>query len=123
MKSIQKLFLLSVLGLGVYVNQALADEATDNEIHKVVVSHMSSVQGNDAKALANALEKIKADVSEIIKKSLDSDKYSTLQAALSKLDPTAMYAAITQLKIILANVPAHTKDLIMKKYPILQFYM
>lgn len=123
MKSIQKLFLLSVLGLGVYVNQALADEITDNKIHQVVSDHISSIQGGDTKALADALEKIKADVSVIIKNSPDSEKYSTLDAALCKLDPTAMYAAIGHLKTVLANVPAHTKDLIMKKYPILQFYM
>lgn len=123
MKTIQKLFLLSVLGLGVYVNQALADEVTDNKIHQVVSDHINSVQAGDTKALADALEKIKIDVSDIIKNSSDSDKYSTLHAALCKLDPTAMYAAIGHLKTVLANVPTHTKELVLQKYPILKFYM
>lgn len=121
MKSLNKIFLLTVLGLGVYVTEVFADQEIQSKIHKVVETKISSLAGttptNDNSALVRILEEIKADLLDILKTAPDTEQYKKLQAAVKNLNTKNMLVMVGHVKIILANIDDKTKNLILDQVP------
>ncbi|MFA5998522.1 MAG: hypothetical protein WC747_00680 [Candidatus Babeliales bacterium] len=117
MKTIKKIYLLSVLALTVTAQVVRADDATDTKIHNAVETRLATTP-TTAVGLANTLGELKTDILAIIATAPDAANYATLKAAVEKLDPKQMLAMVIHLKNVLEIMPNNTKALILTKVPL-----
>lgn len=138
MKALQKLFLLSVLGLGVLVHEMQAKQAEidisaqnisaqeaaikkqidDLILNKAEKLQQATATGLDLDAIRQILETLKVELMDIIEKSPNPSYYSKLQTALQQLQPTAIYTLIAPFKVILSHASDQTRSQIKSKLPV-----
>ena len=111
MKLLPKLFLLSVLGLGVYVHETFADATVDSQIYAIVEQSLSGKK-LDINSLPTVLTTMKERVSNLIK---DNPEYTKLKEALKNFDTSSAIAAYMQLTKVLSHAPEKTQKLIKEK--------
>lgn len=111
MKVLPKLLLLSVLGLGVYVHETLADATIDAQIYATVEQSLSGKK-LDISSLPTILTSMKQRISDIIK---DNPDYAKLTEALKNFDTSSAIAAYMQLTKVLSCAPEKTQKLIKEK--------
>jgi len=121
MKSLSKIFLLTVLGLGVYVTEVFSNDDIQSKIHNIVQTKISSLAGtapsNDNAALVKILEEIKVDLLEVLSTAPDTEQYKKLQTAIKNLNTKNMLVMVGHVRIILANLDEKTKNLILDHVP------
>jgi hypothetical protein len=117
MKTIKKLFLLTVLGIGVYVN-VNADNiqaqirAKINEHKQEIANITNSIQLNNFLArLKNAALAILNDAGEL------SPRNQALKEALESLNPADKFSIAANIKPILANLDADISATIKNAIP------
>ncbi|MCX5924530.1 MAG: hypothetical protein NTZ68_03850 [Candidatus Dependentiae bacterium] len=117
MKTIKKIYLLSVLVLAVTAQGAPANIiTTDTRIHNAVEARLAKNFAN-AKDLATTLGSLKIEILAIIDAAPDAANYATLRAAVDKLEPEKMLAMVIHLKTVLKSMPDNTSALILAKVP------
>lgn len=121
MKSLSKIFLLTVLGLGVYVTEVFSNDDIQSRIHNIVQTKISLLAGttpsNDNAALVKILEEIKVDLLDVLSTAPDTEQYKKLQTAVKNLNTKNMLVMVGHVRIILANLDEKTKNLILDHVP------
>jgi vacuolar-type H+-ATPase subunit C/Vma6 len=118
MNTLKKLFLLSVLGLGVCVKSSLADHKTDTLIFNAVVKvlHNKTIT---LITLPEILKELKTKVLEVVHPHADQQEYKEFYLALKDLDVEnlaksyiAILAAQPKIEKVVATAPEKTKNYI-----------
>ena len=120
MKSFNKIFFLTVLGLGVYVSEARSNDEIQDKIHKKVEARVSTLAGTGKPSTQQVIElltALKTDLLEVLETAPDTTQYKQLKQAVEKLEPSKMLAMVGQVRIILANIGEQTKTLILEHIP------
>lgn len=118
MNYLQKLFMLTVLGLGVYVNEVLPNEDIQAKIHRIIEQKSLSFSGTKGDGeLAKLLSAIQDDLKQVLKSAPDTAQYKQLKEAVNGLNPSNLLTMIGYVRTILANIDPKTKTLIMEHVP------
>jgi hypothetical protein len=118
MNYFQKMFMLTVLAVGVYVPEAISDESIQNKIHNAIEKRINELNKTSSRKdgdIIKLLDIIKADITEILNSTSDTTEYNDLKEALEKLDTRNLFAMLGHIRIILANIHPNTKELILKQ--------
>lgn len=105
MKTIQKLFLLTVLGIGVYVHETHADNI-QGKIRDKVNEHYHKIDGlKDSKQVNQFLATLKSEILGILNSEADlSERSQNLKAALERLNPSDKFSIANNIHAILDNL-------------------
>ena len=127
MKSLHKVLMITLLTSGIYSFNLRADNSAniesidydhiDEQIHNTIEKNAKLYNPNTPAGLAKFLHAIKKDLHEILQQAPNTEKYQELKLALQNLNPTALLAALTYIKVIITHLPAQTKHLLSKQVP------
>jgi hypothetical protein len=118
MKTLNKLFLLTVLGMGVYVHETHAS-SIQNEIRNMVHQHKHEIDGiKNSNQLNNLLAKLKIEILQVLSDESKLDnREKSLKLALEALNPTDKMSIATHIKAILSCLDADIANIIKNAIP------
>lgn len=128
MKSLHKVLMITLLTIGIYSINLQADHSADvaievdqdqieEQIHNAIEHNTKLHNPSTPAGLSKFLIAIKRDLKELLQKAPNTEKYQELKLALENLNPTAILAALTYIKVIITHLPMQTKRLLSQQVP------
>ncbi len=118
MKTFKKLFLLTVLGMGVYVHETHAS-SIQNEIRNTVHKHKHEIDGiKNSNQLNHLLAKLKTEILNILSDECNLDeREKSLKVSLLALNPVDKMSIATHIKTILSCLDSDIANIIKNAIP------